>query len=480
MNTENLWRRLFQFTLVISGGLASIGLLQVAGSAGLVTRIDATFGNPIYLAVYMLFHVFIAALLWLKGQMRRRCSVALAGQWETPRLWPCRLFMCTIIVVSTRSSRSSLPERAALNSVSSAADFSRSCSMLFSKVRSAFVRSPSVRSLSSWSWRCFRLAHNTPWVASIGFLDRLASISLSDDTIHARLLNIGIASKGVAERPILGWGQENYAIVFDKYYDPRMYAQEPWFDRVHNIIFDWLVAGGIVGLAAYLSIFAATLWELWNKTKAGVHIFTAAERSIITGLLAGYFIHNLSVFDNVTSYILFGTVLAYLMWRGIRRRMSEPIVKQEILPATYVAVHRGRHRCHRLYRRMAHQLERVPGKHHTSLRARSSESLDFSNKRSRTAPMARRRHASSSAQIAAEAAAAPSANVSDAVKQQFFRGCGHPDATARKSLALGCAIPAFHRDRRGFFRRLYRRGGGARDTRMNYLRTNSRSSSRSG
>jgi cytochrome c-type biogenesis protein CcmH/NrfG len=115
----------------------------------------------------------------------------------------------------------------------------------------------------------------------------------------------------VKERPILGWGQENYAIVFDKYYDPRMYAQEPWFDRVHDIVMDWLIAGGFLGLLSYLSIFGATLWALWKRAS----VFTAAEKSIFTGLLAGYFFHNLTVFDNVTSYILFGFVLAYITWR---------------------------------------------------------------------------------------------------------------------------------------------------------------------
>jgi tetratricopeptide (TPR) repeat protein len=40
-----------------------------------------------------------------------------------------------------------------------------------------------------------------------------------------------------------------------------------------------------------------------------------AESSILTGLLAGYFFHNLTVFDNVTSYILFGSTLAYIAWR---------------------------------------------------------------------------------------------------------------------------------------------------------------------
>ena len=63
INAEKLWRSLFQFTLAISACLSIYGLWQVAGAAGLATRIDATFGNPIYLAIYMLFNVFIAALL---------------------------------------------------------------------------------------------------------------------------------------------------------------------------------------------------------------------------------------------------------------------------------------------------------------------------------------------------------------------------------------------------------------------------------
>src|SRR3989344_2340677 len=72
MTTEKLWRRLFQTSLALSACLAVYGFLQVAGisalgaggAAGLTARIDATFGNPIYLAVYMLFHIFIAVWLW--------------------------------------------------------------------------------------------------------------------------------------------------------------------------------------------------------------------------------------------------------------------------------------------------------------------------------------------------------------------------------------------------------------------------------
>ncbi|MBI4088396.1 O-antigen ligase family protein, partial [Candidatus Kaiserbacteria bacterium] len=200
-------------------------------------------------------------------------------------------------------------------------------------------------------------ARDTAFVRSVGFLDRLASISLTDSTIKARFLNMGIAWQGVKERPILGWGQENYAIVFDKYYDPRMYGQEPWFDRVHDIIFDWWIAGGTLGLLAYLSIFAMLLWAIWRpsvaqgsteastpnvrKDASSEGVFTDAEKVILTGLLAGYFVHNLTVFDNITSYILFATLLGYIAWREGEARHEKYVVETELLPRSnlpFVAV----------------------------------------------------------------------------------------------------------------------------------------------
>jgi Flp pilus assembly protein TadD len=172
-----------------------------------------------------------------------------------------------------------------------------------------------------WSLR------NVPAVHDIGFLQRLATISAHDDTTMARFINWQIAWQGVKEKPILGWGQENYAIVFDKYYDPRMYAQEQWFDRVHNIVFDWLIAGGFLGLISYFSIFAAALWLMWRGK-----VFTVTERSIITGLLVAYTCHNFFVFDNVTSYILFGTVLAYIAWRYADQQGGRTLLTKVEMP----------------------------------------------------------------------------------------------------------------------------------------------------
>ncbi|MBI5003528.1 O-antigen ligase family protein [Candidatus Kaiserbacteria bacterium] len=329
INSEKLWRWLFQFSIGISVLLSLYGLLQVAGffalgeggTSGLQGRIDATFGNPIYMAVYMLFHIFIAAMLWAqmwveKAKGKRMLSSVFYGV-------AILLDTLALFLTGTRGTMIGLIVGTVISVFL----------VLILARRSRNVWRMSVAALvgifivagSFWAVR------DAVWIQKIGFLQRLATISVQDATVKARFFNWGMAWQGVKERPVLGWGQENYAIVFDKYYDPRMYAQEQWFDRVHNIIFDWLVAGGFLGLFAYLSIFVAILWTVWRRVH-GHHVFTIAERSLLTGLLAGYFIHNFFVFDNVTSYILFGTILAYVVWRTSEVSKSDSIYEGTLLP----------------------------------------------------------------------------------------------------------------------------------------------------
>ncbi len=140
--------------------------------------------------------------------------------------------------------------------------------------------------------------------------------NISDDgTFTSRLLNIKMSLSGFKERPLLGWGQDNYFYVFAKHNDARMYAQEPWFDRTHNVFMDWLIAGGALGLVAYLALYFSAIWTMWfskfaKSIKNNREQFI--EKSLLTGLLIAYFIHNIFVFDNLISYLLFFIVLAYI------------------------------------------------------------------------------------------------------------------------------------------------------------------------
>ena len=94
----------------------------------------------------------------------------------------------------------------------------------------------------------FTYMRKSPLVANNMFLNRFATISVADPTGNSRVMIWKMSIQGFKEKPLLGWGQDNFPYVFAKYHDPNMYAQEPWFDRSHNVFFDWLIAAGALGL----------------------------------------------------------------------------------------------------------------------------------------------------------------------------------------------------------------------------------------
>lgn len=323
--TEGSWRALWHTWIASSALMTLYGLFQLFGKLAISTqsgaRLDTTFGNATYLAVYMLFAVFIAAYMlvcaWHEHQGRRLAATAVYGA----------LIVGGVVVLfftATRGAILGLLLGSFVAFVISVWGRLRSRVAVFGMTAIALV---GIFGVGAYA------ARDTTFVRGIEPLQRLTSISLTDTTVIARFMNWGMAWQGVKERPLLGWGQENYGIVFNKYYDPNMYAQEQWFDRVHNIIFDWLVAGGILGLLAYLLLYAAALAGLWTRGA-----FTHAERGILTGLLVGYFFHNFFVFDNLVSYILFVTVLAYIAVRVAHVRGAPLVVHAPEVPRVWTPI----------------------------------------------------------------------------------------------------------------------------------------------
>lgn len=299
LTTEKLWVRFFQTSLGVSVVMGIYGLLQLAGKLAIhqgSARLDATLGNATYLAVYMMFHVFIAAMFALRettGKTMRYVygAVALldlfilyhtATRGAILGLLGGALITSTLLVFWNRENR--LVKNAAIGIFA----------IVILSVGSVFI---------------FR---NSDFMKNNPVLSRFTSISLTETTTKSRFLIWNMSWQGVKEKPLLGWGQENYIILFNKYYDPKMYQQEPWFDRSHNVFFDWLVSGGILALLAYLSLFALAFYYLLRPGGA----FSIAEKAVLSGLLAGYFFQNIFVFDNLTSYLMFFSVLGYITWRN--------------------------------------------------------------------------------------------------------------------------------------------------------------------
>ena len=294
--TEELWNWFWATSLGGSLLVAFYALSQLSGKSEIhqsATRLDATFGNSTYLAVYALFHVFLAVFLYFRIGKR---SVA---RW----IYPSIALINFAVLYYTQT-------RGALLGVLGGAFLAFLLVAFLSKEHPQW-RTRGVAGLMFLviAVGLFFTFRDSEFIKSSPTLSRMASISLNDATTNSRFMIWQMSWEGFKERPILGWGQENFLYVFGKYYNPKMYNQEPWFDRSHDVFFDWLIAAGALGLLTYLSLFVVALYYLWWGKKKH---FTLLERSILTGMLGGYFIHNIFVFDSLTSYIFFFGFLAYV------------------------------------------------------------------------------------------------------------------------------------------------------------------------
>jgi O-antigen ligase len=139
------------------------------------------------------------------------------------------------------------------------------------------------------------------------------------------------AWKGFLERPIFGWGPENFNVVFVKFFNPCMFigsecGGEVWFDRAHNIVFDTLVTMGVAGLASYLFIFASAVFGLlkaYLKKREDTFPFLG-----IMSLLIIYFFQNLFVFDMISSYAIFFLTLGFACFLIQKEELSSEPVKE--------------------------------------------------------------------------------------------------------------------------------------------------------
>lgn len=112
----------------------------------------------------------------------------------------------------------------------------------------------------------------------------------------------------------MGWGPENFSVVFDKYFDPRHYVPgqntETWFDRAHSLYFDALSETGALGFLAYFGIFALLFWKLAHssiveqkKDKSGTAYGVIVRRGLMIALPVGYLVQGLAIFDVMPIYI---------------------------------------------------------------------------------------------------------------------------------------------------------------------------------
>jgi O-antigen ligase/tetratricopeptide (TPR) repeat protein len=346
---HRMWHRWLNATLGVASIVGLYGFAQLFGLAAIhqgSTRIDASLGNAAYMAVYMLIHAFMAAYMFfgsIKSNNDNQVVRFIAGVYSLIALsFILELFTnsfvpwyVSIVIGLTPFGiyflhKKLLPRGLEFLyllgfTVFSFLVFQTSTRGTIIGLIGGIVLSLSIYAIlgkkehlkNRWIavgaiaiilaiGGIFWANRNTDFVKNNEILNRLASISINESKTQARGYIWPMAIVGFKERPILGWGQENFNYIFNANYNPQMWTQEQWFDRAHSVYLDWLTASGLVGLLAYLSLYVFAMFGIW-KSKLSV-----SEKSVLTGLVASYAVHNVFVFDNLASYTMFFVVLGFI------------------------------------------------------------------------------------------------------------------------------------------------------------------------
>ncbi|MFZ3020023.1 MAG: O-antigen ligase family protein, partial [Minisyncoccia bacterium] len=293
------WRGWWKASAFTSAIMCVYAFFQLAGKLNINqggVRVDGTLGNAAYLATYLLFSFFITLFLFAhEKKMGQRILYGVLGVSQ----------LVVIYYTATRGAILGILGGLVLMAIILAIKGS-------GKIKKVGISTIVLLVLITGIFFSIR---NTSFVSNSPVLSRFSNLSFSEFKTQGRYFVWPMALKGIGDKPVFGWGIESFNYVFNKYYDPRMYNQEPWFDRAHNMFLDWLIAGGIVGGGLFISLCALALWKA-VKERDDDPEFTGESASILTALLFAYFFQGLFLFDNIVSYIYFVSVLAYLHARS--------------------------------------------------------------------------------------------------------------------------------------------------------------------
>ena len=273
------------------------------------TRFQGSLGNPAYVAPYLLFLMGFTLILWIlrNGQNhkedKKKNSLASKVLWIGLLL----IFLLFFILAQTRGAFLGLLIGTALAMIYSA--------IISRQTRHWVISLLAIGVILIGALFVFRA---NPLIAQLP-VSRLFEINIFEFTAQTRFWTWGTAWQGIKERPLLGWGQENFSTVFDKYFDVRHFnpnqASETWFDRAHSVFFDYGATTGLLGLLSYLTMLGFFIWPYLMRLFAKGRVHLSSESALISAVMVGlgisYFVQGFVLFDVLPIYIGLFTTLAF-------------------------------------------------------------------------------------------------------------------------------------------------------------------------
>ncbi len=331
------WLRFFKISLIVGFILSFYAFLQYLGVKNFpfalmpMPRPDSFIGNSAFLATHMFFLMIFAAVVFsesfhslnLKQSQVKSFNFSIFQSLNF-KFW--RYFSILMLIISALTIFIS-GTRGAILGLAAGIIFLLAYFLIFGNRVFSGIGLPlniNFRQLSLilliliigsaiifWSTKTDIFWQSVP---GLNRLAKTAALDINDSSTQMRLLAWKASFNAFLERPIIGWGPENYIFAYAKHYDPdyAVYG-ETWFDRAHNKILDILVMQGVFGLISYLAIFAAIFYVIFKKITERKFAFI-----FIAAVILAYFIQNIVLFDQIVSYSAFFSIIGFLIFSSTR------------------------------------------------------------------------------------------------------------------------------------------------------------------
>ena len=326
LRTPRAWRRLLALNL---GAGTALVLTVIARSLDLDLpfygampenhhpRFGGPLGNPIFLGAYLAVNAIMALGFAAAGLLRR--DGAADGRWRAAAAWAAvaALHLWGMVLAGSAGAfaglLAGLAFAAAGLAIFAPGNRRRTALLAAGTLAAAVALAVAVAA---------GLAAIDPdgavaqWVRhpKVQILDKLDP---DHPAVRGRLAAWRTSLDAFAERPLLGWGPENFSAAFGRFaegYGAAMQAH----DRPHSTLFEVAATTGAAGLAAWLALWAATLGAV-RRAATGLAGPMQVLALFAGAALAAHFVQGLASFDTATSRMQHMLLLAFLAFLAARR-----------------------------------------------------------------------------------------------------------------------------------------------------------------
>ena len=141
-------------------------------------------------------------------------------------------------------------------------------------------------------------------------LERATSTERIGKALGKRFANWEAGLRGFVERPLFGWGPENYYVAAQRHL-ARPNKRTRVYDHAHNLIIEEAATRGLAGLAVYLALWGFTFRVVVRAARGAC----ARDRALVVfagAALAGWFVQSQSLFYSPSIWLQHMLLLGFV------------------------------------------------------------------------------------------------------------------------------------------------------------------------